>query len=204
MRWPNQVLQVSQFPFPWGSDPNLSERSAVIRLITWVMLILACCITAGIGMHHQGHSMKHFSTYLIRGKLSDFDMSFLQKWLHKKDKGRVAHADEHARNLAVLYSNCLREKMYTTTAPMLELPSARQAWRIWKDFAFQGWKVKSFQILRGWMDGPWILHAVEKWSHCKMAWMVPELLVSLSCTERNTYLGKNFPLMCACGPVAMT
>ena len=74
---------------------------------------------------------------LDEGKLSDFDMSFLQKWLHKKDKGRVAHADEHAHNLAVLYSNCLGEKMYTTTAPMLELPSARQARRIRKDFTFQ-------------------------------------------------------------------
>ena len=67
---------------------------------------------------------------LDEGKLSDFDMSFLQNWLHEKDKGRVAHADEQARNLAVLYSNHLGEKMYTTTAPMLGLPSARQARRI--------------------------------------------------------------------------
>ena len=82
--------------------------------------------------------MKHFSTYVLdEGKLSDFDMSFLQKWLHKKDKGRVTHADEQACNLAVLYSNCLGEKMYTTTAPMLELPSAHQARRIRKDFTFQ-------------------------------------------------------------------
>ena len=60
-------------------------------------------------------------------KLSTFD---LQNWLHKKQKGRYARADGQARKLAILYSNRQGEKLYTTTAPMLGLPSARQARRI--------------------------------------------------------------------------
>lgn len=89
------------------------------------------------------------------GKLSDFDMSFLQNWLHKKDKGRVARADKQACNLYVLYSNRLGEKMYTTTAPMLGLPSARQARRIRA-------KESAERFYLPGLNGPWILYAVGK------------------------------------------
>ena len=68
--------------------------------------------------------MKPFVQTLIslldEGKLSDFDLSFLYNWVGKY------RADEQAQNLA---SNKLGG-MYTTTAPLLALPSARQARRI--------------------------------------------------------------------------
>ena len=75
---------------------------------------------------HTSSSIKPFVhtlvTLLEEQKLSEFDMSFLQNWLGKKSKGRYFKADEQARNLAILYSNKLGEKMYTTTAPLLGLP----------------------------------------------------------------------------------
>ena len=71
-----------------------------------------------------------FITLLEQEKLSSFDLSFLENWLHKKLKGHFTRADEQARKLAILYSNKLGEKLYTTTAPMLGLPSVRQARRI--------------------------------------------------------------------------
>ena len=42
----------------------------------------------------------------------------------------LARADEQAHKLVILYSNRLGEKMYTTTDPLLGLPSVRQARRI--------------------------------------------------------------------------
>ena len=63
-------------------------------------------------------------------KLSQFDLSFLSNWVGKKMHGRNHYADDQARNLAILLSNKLGEKLYTTTAPMLGLPMARQAQRI--------------------------------------------------------------------------
>ena len=63
-------------------------------------------------------------------KLTDFDINFLQTWLKKKDKGRHARADQQARNLVILLSNKLGEKMYTTLAPILGLPKARRARKI--------------------------------------------------------------------------
>ena len=62
--------------------------------------------------------------------LSEFDCSFLSNWLGKKHKGRMHHADEQARSLAILLSNKLGEKLYSTVAPMMGLPSHRQAQRI--------------------------------------------------------------------------
>ena len=83
---------------------------------------------------HRSVSAKPFVETLIslfeEKKLSDFDTSFLKNWLGKKAKGKYYHADEQARSLAVLYSNKLGEKMYTTTAPLLGLPTVRQARRI--------------------------------------------------------------------------
>ena len=83
---------------------------------------------------HNSPSIRPFMETFLKlfeeKKLSTFDLSFLQNWLHKKQKGRYARADGQARKLAILYSNRLGEKLYTTTAPMLGLPSARQARRI--------------------------------------------------------------------------
>ena len=59
--------------------------------------------------HYHASSRPFIETLLHlldEGKLSDFDMSFLRNWLHKKDKGRVAHV-EQAHSLAA--------KFYTAT-----------------------------------------------------------------------------------------
>ena len=132
-------------------------------------------------LHNSWHchtSSRPFIETLLRlleeGKLSDFDMSFLQNWLHKKDKGRVARADEQARNLAVLFSNRLGEKMYTTTAPMLGLPSARQARRIRAKESAQrsylpglnGWALdlacsREVRPLQNGMDGTRVVRVIE-------------------------------------------
>ena len=69
-------------------------------------------------------------TLFEEGKVSTFDLNFIKNWVGKKVKGRYYHADEQARNLAILFSNKLGEKMYTTTAPLLGLPSERQARRL--------------------------------------------------------------------------
>lgn len=67
---------------------------------------------------HNHESAKPFIKTLLtlfeENKLSDFDMSFLSNWLGKKAKGRFHRADEQARSLAILYSNKLGEKLYTT------------------------------------------------------------------------------------------
>ena len=44
--------------------------------------------------------------------------------------GRYAQADQQARNLMILLSNKLGEKMYTTIAPILGLPNTRQARKV--------------------------------------------------------------------------
>ena len=68
---------------------------------------------------------------LIRDhKLSQFDMNFLSNWIGKKMHGRKYRADDQARNLAILLSNKLGDKLYTTTALILGLPLARQTRRI--------------------------------------------------------------------------
>lgn len=69
-------------------------------------------------------------TLFEENKLTDFDFNFIKNWVAKKVKGRYYHADEQARNLTILFSNKLGEKMYTTIAPMLGLPSERQARRL--------------------------------------------------------------------------
>ena len=60
-------------------------------------------------------------------KLSAFDFGFLNNWLGKKVKGCYHHANEQAKHLAILLSNRLGEKMYTSIAPIMGLPIARQA-----------------------------------------------------------------------------
>lgn len=63
-------------------------------------------------------------------KLSDFDLNFLQNWLGKKIGGKYWHATEQARMLAILLSNRFGERMYSTVAPMMGLPLARQTKRL--------------------------------------------------------------------------
>ena len=67
---------------------------------------------------------------IINKELSEFDASFLSNWVQKKAKGCTWRADEQARSLAVLYSNKLGQKMYKELAPLLGLPSVRQAQKI--------------------------------------------------------------------------
>ena len=67
---------------------------------------------------------------IINKELSEFDASFLSNWVQKKAKGRTWRVDEQARSLAVLYSNKLGQKMYKELAPLLGLPSVRQAQKI--------------------------------------------------------------------------
>ena len=66
-------------------------------------------------------------------KLSQFDLNVLDNWLGKKIKGRYFHAGEQARSLAILLSNRLGEKMYSTVAPIMGLPLARQTQRLRAD-----------------------------------------------------------------------
>ena len=109
--------------------------------------------------------------YLINtNTLSDFDISFLSNWLGKKVGGRWFHADEQARNLTVLLSNRLGEKMYSTIAPMMGLPAARQAQRLnakdcssftympgLNDWAFDA----ASKTHRPYMDSTRVIRAVE-------------------------------------------
>ena len=59
-----------------------------------------------------------YSSYLNSLKLSQFDLNFLRK----KVNGKFFHAGDQAINLAILLSNRLGEKMYTTMAPITGLP----------------------------------------------------------------------------------
>jgi len=74
--------------------------------------------------------VKTFLSLIENNKLSEFDLNFISTWLGKKDKGRYYRADEQAKRLVILFSNKLGEKMYSTTAPLLGLPTVRQARRI--------------------------------------------------------------------------
>ena len=119
--------------------------------------------------------VKTLITLLAEEKLSSFDLSFLKNWVGKKAHGRHFQADEQARNLAVLYSNKLGERMYTITAPLLGLPKARQAREIraketgvhhylpgLNDWAFESVsKRPKLKPLQNGMDGTRIIRTVE-------------------------------------------
>ena len=126
---------------------------------------------------HLNPTVKPFIEMIINvleeNKLSDFDLSFLKNWIGKKAKGRYYHADEQARNLTVLYSNKLGEKMYSTTAPLLGLPCARQARKIraqhvhcylpgLNDWAFEKISKRSkLKPLQNGMDGTRVIRTIE-------------------------------------------
>ena len=87
--------------------------------------------------------------------------------------GRNYHADDQARNLAILLSNKLGEKLYTTTAPILGLPLARQAQRICasdksgfsympglNDWAFQTIAKRELRPIQNSMDGTRVVRII--------------------------------------------
>ena len=83
---------------------------------------------------HSHSTAKPFMQTLLKlfefNKLTEFDMNILSNWLEKKSNGRFYKADQQAKRLAILFSNKLGGKMYTTTAPLLGLPTFRQAKKI--------------------------------------------------------------------------
>ena len=129
---------------------------------------------------HNHKSMRPFIEMLItlmeENRLTDFDTNFIKNWIGKKAKGKFFRADEQARNLAVLYSNKLGERMYTITAPIMGLPCARQAKRITakerdsthylpglNEWAFE--KIKNINVkrkpLQNGMDGTRVVRTIE-------------------------------------------
>jgi len=110
---------------------------------------------------------------LEENKLSSFDFGFLNNWLGKKIKGRFYHASEQAKHLAILLSNKLGEKMYTSIAPIMGLPIARQAQRLrakersnsvympgLNDWAFK-LAAESQRPFHNSMDGTRVVRAIE-------------------------------------------
>ena len=126
---------------------------------------------------HNSPSLRPFVEIIIKfieqNKLSDFDHIFLQNWLKKKLKGHYCNADEQASKLAILYSNQLGEKMYTSTTPLFGLSSARHTHRnqsndIGDSFFLPGfnWALEKVsqqehRPLQNGMDGTRIIQVVE-------------------------------------------
>ena len=118
-------------------------------------------------MHQLTLSLNHIVLF-EEGKLSDFDFSFTKNWIGKKVNGHHFYVDEQARNLAILFSNKLGEKMYTTAAPLLCLPSERQARQL---------RVKEAKVyhylpgLNGWAFERPNKMLVRNANFCKLGWM---------------------------------
>ena len=111
--------------------------------------------------------METFLKLFEEKKLSTFDLSFLQNWLHKKQKGRYARADGQARKLAILYSNRLGEKLYTTTAPMLGLLQLGKHGELVQRRSVTS---TTSELIVGLL----ILQLPVNHDHYRMEWMVPE------------------------------
>ena len=118
--------------------------------------------------------MDKLATLLQNNSLSEFDLSFLSNWLGKKYNGKYYRADEQARSLAILLSNRLGEKLYSTIAPMMGLPLHRQAQRIKaKDivgntympglncWAFEMASMREVKPLQVSMDGTRVVRIIE-------------------------------------------
>ena len=147
---------------------------------------------------HKSPSIRPFAeifiTLMEEGKLSEFDCSFLENWLQKKLKGRYARADEEARKLAILYSNKLGEKMYTTTAPLLGLPKVRQARRIRSKDSSDHYYIPGIN--------DWALQLVASQEHRPLQnGMDGTRVVRIIDSYRDKYLvGKSFPPDVRCFP----
>ena len=127
---------------------------------------------------HRHPTAKPFVQSVIKliaeNKLSDFDLSFLQNWMHKKEKGRFARADEQARNLAILYSNNLGEKctqqQHQSSAyhvlAKIEIFRSKEAFNQHylpgiNDWAFEKASKREVRPLQNGMDGTRIVRVVE-------------------------------------------
>ncbi len=97
-----------------------------------------------------------------------------------KLKGRYFHADEQAGSLAILLSNKLGYKMYSTVAPMMGLPLARQARKVrtqdlqrncstfftgLNDWSFKAASEREVRPLHNSMDGTRVVRTIELYSN---------------------------------------
>ena len=120
-------------------------------------------------------------------KLSQFDISLSSNWVGKKMRGKNYHADDQARNLAILLSNELGEKLCTTTAPILGIPLARQAQRIrvsddkscfpympgLNDWTFQIIAKRELRPIQNSMDGTRVVRIIELYNKYLVGEMFP-------------------------------
>ena len=122
----------------------------------------------------------------VDNKLSEFDLSFLDNWLAKKVNGRFFHAGEQARNLAILLSNRLGEKMYSTVAPMIGLPLVRQTQRL------RAKECTSFTYMPGINDWPFkVISVKRKPFHNSMDGT--RVIRTIELYENQFLVGESFP-----------
>ena len=119
-------------------------------------------------------------------KLSDFDLNFLDNWLAKKVNGRFFHAGEQARNLAILLSNRLGEKMYSTVAPIMGLPLAHQTQRL------RAKECTSFTYMPGINDWPFMLIS-EKRKPFHNSMDGTRIIRTIELYENEFLVGESFP-----------
>ena len=119
-------------------------------------------------------------------KLSEFDLNFLDNWLAKKVNGRYFHAGEQARNLAILLSNRLGEKLYSTVAPMMGLPLTRQAQRL------RAKECTSFTYMPGINDWPFKL-ASETCKPFHNSMDGTRIIRTIELYENKYLVGESFP-----------
>ena len=119
-------------------------------------------------------------------KLSDFYLNFLDNWLGKKVDGKLFHAGEQAQNLAILLSNRLGEKMYSTIAPMMGLPLARQAQRL------RAKECSTFTYFPGINNWPFQL-ASEKYKPFHNSMDGTRVIRTIELYENEYLVGESFP-----------
>lgn len=119
-------------------------------------------------------------------KLTEFDLNFLDNWLSKKVNGRFFHAGQQARSLAILLSNRLGEKMYSTVAPMMGLPLARQAQRL------RAKECSSFTYMPGINDWPFKI-ASEKHKPFHNSMDGTRVIRTIELYENEYLVGESFP-----------
>ena len=143
-------------------------------------------MTVGQLIQHLKSFFKTLLQLVRDHKLSQFDMSFLSNWVGKKMHGRNYHADDQARNLAILLSDKLGEKLYTTMAPILGLPLARQTQCIrasdkssfsympgLNDWAFQIIAKRELRPIQNSMDGTRVVRIIELYNKYLVGEMFP-------------------------------
>ena len=151
----------------------ISPNAGNIRLLGFLRPMKSCYSKHGTPTPQQIPSLRCYWLFLktISCLLLIF---FLKNWFGKKLHGQYYHADEQARTLAILLSNRLGEKMYSTVAPMIGLPLARQAQRIrakdqsshtympgLNDWALEEAASREVRLLQMSMDGTRIVRVIE-------------------------------------------